>query len=90
MIKRIIIISVSLLLIALFLVSGFLFARNKSQDFSPASFLGKIARQETVRKAAGKLKAFIYQEATVYNPEGDVLPDGIDDELFDEIKDKLK
>ncbi len=63
---------------------------NKSQDFSPVSFLGKIARQEVVKKVAGKIKDVIYREATIHNPEGDRLPDEIDDEILGKIKEELK
>jgi len=90
MIKKLIITFVVLLFIALFLLSGVLFVRNKSQNFSTTSFLEKIARQEIVKKTARKIKHFIYREATIYNPEGDTLPDEIDDEILNKIKEKLK
>ena len=90
MIKKLIIVLIILLFTASLLLGGVLFVYNKSQDFSPVSFLGKIARQEIVRKTAGKIKSFIYREATIHNPEGDMLPDEIDDEILNEIKEKLK
>jgi len=90
MIKKLIITLAILLFIALFLLGGILFVYNKSQDFSPISFLGKIARQEIVKKSAKKIKNFIYREATIHNPEGDMLPDEIDDEILNEIKERLK
>ena len=90
MIKKLIITFVISLFVALFLLSGVLFVFNKSQDFSSVSFLGKIARQEVVKKTVRKVKGFIYREATIHNPEGDMLPDEIDDEILNGIKEKLK
>lgn len=90
MIKKLIIAFIILLFIVSFLLGGALFVFNKSQDFSPVSFLGKIARQEIVKKTARKIKSFIYREATIHNPEGDMFPDEIDDEILNEIKEKLK
>lgn len=89
-IKKIIIIFIILLFTVLILLGGFLFTYNKFQDFSAFSFLGKIARQEIVKKTARKIKSFIYHEATIHNPEGDILPDEIDDEILDEVKNRLK
>jgi len=36
-----------------------------------------------------KLKDLVYQEATNHNPEGDVLPDQIDNDLIKEVKDRV-
>lgn len=36
-----------------------------------------------------KFKSLIYQEATNHNPQGDVLPDQIDDQLIQEVKEKV-
>lgn len=33
-----------------------------------------------------KAENFIYYEATIHNPEGDILPDKIDDTIFSKIK----
>ena len=90
MIKKLIIILISLLFTASLLLGGVLFVYNKSQDFSLASFLGKIARQEIVKEVAQKIKFFIYRKATIHNPEGDILSDEIDDEILGKIKKELK
>jgi len=90
MIKKLIITFVVLLFIALFLLSGVLFVFKKSGDFLPVSFLKEAAGQEIVKKTARKIKHFIYREATIHNPEGDTLPDEIDDEILNKIKEKLK
>lgn len=39
---------------------------------------------------AEAIKEFIYKEATIYNPEGDMLPDQIDDNIIKEIKNRVK
>lgn len=36
-----------------------------------------------------KVKNFIYREATIHNPEGDVLPDNIDNKVINEVKEKV-
>ncbi|EKD58804.1 MAG: hypothetical protein ACD_56C00048G0005 [uncultured bacterium] len=36
--------------------------------------------------AGKKVKNFIYYEATLHNPEGDLVPDGIDDSIFSKAK----
>ena len=38
------------------------------------------------QESAHKLVGFIYDEATIHNPKGDILPDWIDDFLKSEIK----
>lgn len=37
-----------------------------------------------------KLKSFVYKEAEIHNPKGDVLPDQIDDQLLSVVKEKIK
>ncbi|PIR73375.1 MAG: hypothetical protein COU40_02770 [Candidatus Moranbacteria bacterium CG10_big_fil_rev_8_21_14_0_10_35_21] len=37
-----------------------------------------------------KIKKIIYHEATLHNPEGDMLPDNIDDDIIKKIKDKVE
>lgn len=39
---------------------------------------------------AKKMKNFVYYEATKHNPDGDLLPDQIDDVIISETKNILK
>lgn len=42
--------------------------------------------KEIVFKGARKLKNLVYYEATIHNPDGDFLPDWIDDTIKRKIK----
>ena len=57
-----------------------------------SSFSVEIREEEKsfLKKVAGKIKDIIYREATEHNPEGDVLPDEIDDRIKEEIKSRIK
>ncbi|MFC1645352.1 hypothetical protein ACFL08_04985 [Patescibacteria group bacterium] len=46
-------------------------------------------KRELVKTAAKKVKEVIYREATEHNPEGDMLPDEIDDIIKGEIKERF-
>lgn len=37
-----------------------------------------------------EIKSWIYEEAAVHNPEGDILPDELDDEIIKGIKNKVE
>jgi len=43
-----------------------------------------------LKKAVQKLEAIIYDQATIHNPDGDQLPDEIDDATKNFIKEKLQ
>lgn len=43
--------------------------------------------KEVVFKVAAKVKNLVYYEATIHNPQGDFLPDWIDDLILGKIKD---
>lgn len=43
-----------------------------------------------VKKIAKFIAGIIYREATIRNPEGDILPDELDDEIIKGIKDRVK
>jgi len=46
--------------------------------------------EKTLIKGVGrKAGEFIYNEATIHNPEGDLLPDSIDDRVKQEIKERV-
>jgi hypothetical protein len=45
--------------------------------------------KEELKKYLREIKALIYREATVHNPEGDVLPDQVDDKVIEEVKERV-
>lgn len=47
-------------------------------------------RSESGKRLFGKISDFIYAEATIHNPEGDLLPDQVDDIIKEEIKNRLE
>ncbi len=57
-----------------------------SVSFSPFSFAIAKPEKDVFKKAVKKIEGFVYHEATVRNPPGDLLPDQIDDNVKDEIK----
>lgn len=61
-------------------------------DGDSGTFLVKTSVEDKaiLRAAARKIKGWIYHEATIHNPEGDMLPDEIDDKVLKEIKDRIK
>jgi len=36
-----------------------------------------------------KIKDFVYREATIHNPPGDMMPDNIDNKVIEEVKEKV-
>lgn len=76
---------VAILAVILFF-SLFEFAKDKKTLLIKASVEDKVI----LKAAARKIKNWIYREATIHNPEGDILPDEIDDEVIKEIKDRIK
>ena len=45
-----------------------------------------LPEKDFLKRAAKKISGFVYHEATVHNPPGDMLPDQIDDNMKGEIK----
>ena len=45
--------------------------------------------KEELKNIVKKVKNLIYWEATIHNPEGDVVPDQIDDKIIQEVKEKV-
>lgn len=43
-----------------------------------------------LKNIASKIKHLVYREAEMHNPEGDFLPDELDDEILGKIKQKLQ
>ncbi len=60
-----------------------------SVSFSPFTLTINKPEKDFLKQAARKAKNIIYREATEHNPEGDVLPDQIDDKIKQEIKEKI-
>lgn len=46
--------------------------------------------KSVLKRAANRIKRLIYREATEHNPEGDVLPDYIDDKVKETIKERIE
>ncbi|HBO17062.1 MAG: hypothetical protein UR69_C0002G0285 [Candidatus Moranbacteria bacterium GW2011_GWE2_35_2-] len=44
---------------------------------------------EFLKNMAKKVENLIYREATKHNPEGDFLPDQIDDRIKEEVKNRI-
>jgi hypothetical protein len=60
-----------------------------SVSLSPFSLTIQKPEKDFLKRAGKKAKGIIYREATKYNPEGDVLPDQIDDKILNDIKNKV-
>lgn len=45
--------------------------------------------KEEFKQYLEKIKRFVYREATVHNPAGDVVPDQIDDKVIQKVKEKV-
>jgi len=43
-----------------------------------------------LKSVVREIKNWVYKEATIHNPEGDVLPDELDDEIIKGIKNKVE
>lgn len=65
------------LIILIFVIWGFVFLQKTRQD--------PQLRVDTI-KIVKKIKDFVYYEATIHNPEGDMLPDQIDNTIISETK----
>lgn len=60
-----------------------------SVSFSPFALTVSKPEKDFLKKIVRKIEGFVYHEATIHNPPGDVLPDQIDDKIKQEIKDKI-
>ncbi len=45
--------------------------------------------KEELKGIVLKVKNLVYKEATIHNPPGDMLPDGIDNAVIKEVKEKI-
>ena len=57
-----------------------------SITFSPFSLTIRKPEKDFLKKIVRKIEGFVYHEATIHNPPGDMLPDQIDDNVKGEIK----
>lgn len=64
----------------------FLSFRNESGGFTVKI---REKEKEEVKIFLRKIKNLVYKEATVHNPAGDLLPDGIDDAVIKEVKETV-
>ena len=60
-----------------------------SVSLFPFSLSINKPEKDFLKRAARKAKSIIYREATEHNPEGDILPDQIDDKLKQEIRERV-
>jgi hypothetical protein len=61
-----------------------------SITFSPFSLTIRKPEKDFMKRAVRKIEGFVYHEATIHNPPGDMLPDQIDDNVKGEIKKIVK
>jgi hypothetical protein len=61
-----------------------------SVSISPFSLTIRKPEKDILKKVVRKIENFVYHEATIHNPPGDMLPDQIDDNIKGEIKKIVK
>ncbi len=73
------------------LVAGVIISSVFDYDKKDDSIIVNLNEEDksALKEFAGKIKRWIYREATIYNPEGDVLPDELDDKIIRELKEKI-
>ncbi len=88
-------IAILLILLGLAVVGGFWLKNNASLEL--ADFFNKDGKVEIndeakaeIKDEARKIDGKIYEEATIHNPEGDMLPDQIDDTIRAKLKEEIK
>ncbi len=64
--------------------------KEKAIFINQDSGSSKITINESEKYILKKIKNFIYREATIHNPEGDVLPDQLDDNIIKGIKNRVE
>jgi len=88
---------IKLLIVVLVFWAAWSYA-NRSQEKpiisindSEGNFSVNIANPEkdTLKGIVGKISNFVYREATLHNPPGDMVPDQIDNTLKNEVKEKV-
>jgi len=96
-VSKILIFFVALLLLVAW--GGFWVKKNLTR-FSLASLVEVIKGREKIeltsegkeilKQETNKVKDEVYKEATEHNPEGDVLPDELDDKIKQRLKEEAK
>ena len=83
------------ILLGLAIAGGVWIKNNTSLDF--VNFFNSKGEVELDKDAKGEIKDSakeldykIYEEATKYNPEGDMLPDNIDNTIREKLKEEIK
>ncbi|NQU99132.1 MAG: hypothetical protein HQ538_00175 [Parcubacteria group bacterium] len=80
------------ILLGLAIFGGIWIKNNTSLEFN--DFFNRDGEVEIdkdkVKDGAKELDGKIYKEATEHNPEGDMLPDGIDDKIREKLKEEIK
>jgi hypothetical protein len=89
----------AIFVLAVFLAWEFYIQKERSLDLGPLTvihsqngfYLSVDEKDKPVLKFfVGKINKLIYREATVHNPDGDMMPDYIDDVVKEKIKDRFK
>ena len=83
MFKKLFLFAIAVVILVAFLSGIF------SVSFFPFSLTISKPEKDILKYAAQRLKNIIYREATEHNPSGDILPDQIDDNVKQEIKDRV-
>jgi hypothetical protein len=81
MLKKLLLVIIILAIIAIVWLGGIF-----SVTFSPFSLKIRKPEKDFLKKVVRKIEGFVYHEATIHNPPGDMLPDQIDDNVKGEIK----
>lgn len=89
---------IKLLIVAIVFWAAWSYANRDSQekpivslDDSQGSFSVHISspQKEELKGIVSKISNFVYHEATVHNPPGDMVPDQIDDTIKNAVKEKV-
>jgi len=88
---------ISLAIIVAIVAGGLFLAYEKYKEeivfVDPLDGKTKIRLDENekvlIKKVLKPIVNFVYYEATIHNPSGDVLPDQIDDDIKKNIKDRI-
>lgn len=62
------------------------------KEYYIAKFKGELldSDKEAIKEAISETRYKVYEEATEHNPEGDLLPDEIDDTIKAKIKEEIQ
>lgn len=84
----------TLFIISFFLISFsggvFFYFVDINRDENGFYFSIEESKKPLLKEIALKVKRRIYYEATIHNPEGDTLPDWVDDIIIGKIKETIR